>query len=170
MKMNSLREAFRAFRLNLRQRGALIASGLVGSNDVVSTTYHRAKNMVAPVDVWNADYWFDEAAAAVLEWYMSDATIGHMNFHGTEWEDEAHYPDGREEDTQPVWDKEIADRILGELRDALLEDPNSPYSELDFDYLDEGALAKAGEQQDLIEDRKQRARERFTSLIPALWD
>lgn len=160
----------RGIRRNLYQRAALIATGLFGSPRAVETSYGRARDRVALSDMHNADFWFDQAAATILDWYATADRMGHLNFHGTEWEEEAHYPNGKHDGAEPVWDEVVAAQILVDLRSDLLEDPFSPFEPIDFDYVDSEALSQAFAEEKAIEARKQRARERFASLLPALWD
>lgn len=161
---------FRKARTSIRQRLALIATALAGSPRVVNITYSRAKHMVADSDAHDTDFWFDAAAAEILRWHLSDKPSGFINFHGSEWELEAHYPEGKTEGAEPVYDQEAEARILRPILADLLLDSERVYDSVDFDFLEPGELEAVHEEVRTIEDRKAAAREKFARLAAHLWD
>lgn len=154
---------FRRVLQSIPHRGHLLRTALLGGSRKAITASQRQRNRVADIDAWNVDYWFDDCAAQLLRWHLSDRPQGYINFSGTRWEEQQWSdPDN------PLWSRELESQILTPILDALeinLDDVE--------DILEEdpkvSPRARRTAYADLVE-RKRLARVEFAELVSVLWD
>lgn len=165
-------------------RLALLRRAFGGSAREAATAAERAEDLVARQDMWNADFWFDKAAARVLRWYLSDEPVGLVNFTGTKWQDcEVHgltYSLEAGVEQSLVFQRGVLSQILHDLE----LDPDQPLMdspvELDLQFApdgyvhvevsDEDEFARVRAREREILDLKVQARADFAELVPRLWD